>query len=253
MSDETPPSDPPPPKPPRRRRTTPAKAAAPGAKRKVPAVESATVAEVLAAKPTAKRASGTTPRRRAKAADASGTAAAKPKRVRKPKVAAVGADAPAVEPAPQPATLTPEAPAPEAIVPAPVVHEALTAPSAESVGPVAADADAAAIGADIVPPPADDHGLAHGECPADLPGAAQTEAGGVRWAASILAVSSPLLLLFNSHAIDNWARQLPVNSWSAPVIDAATRWHATMQRIGLAAPVDAGRAGWKRVKGEDAG
>ena len=75
----------------------------------------------------------------------------------------------------------------------------------------------------------------------------------MRWAASILAVSSPLLLLFNSHAIDNWARQLPVTNLSAPVIDAATRWHATMQRVGFAAPVDAGRAGWKRVKGEDAG
>ena len=218
MSDNPPPADPPAPKPPRRRRTTPAKAAAPRVRTKVAVDEGGAVEPA----PKPKRAPRAAPRRRAKAAAEAGVAPAKPKRARAKS-------------------------APEAQM---GLGLAADAGNRADVAPEIASAEPAAP--PVTAPQPEDLGLAHGESPADLPGTARIETGGLRWAASIFALSSPLLLLFNSHAIDNWARQLPVTNWSGPVIDAAIGWHGAMQRIGFAAPVDVGRAAWKRVKGEDA-
>ncbi len=218
MSKDLPPADPPAPKPPRRRRTTPAKAAAPRVRAKVAVDEDGAVESA----PKPKRATTAAPRRRTKAAADAGAAPAKTKRVR-----------------------------------AKVVSEAQMDLALAADAELGSDAEPKNSGfvppaTRMAPPEPKDAGLAHGESPADLPGSARIEAGGLKWAAGIFALSSPLLLLFNSHAIDNWARQLPVTNWSGPVIDAAIGWHGAMQRIGFAAPVDAGRAAWKRMKGEDA-
>ncbi len=218
MSNDPPPADAPAPKAPRRRRTTRAKATAPRARKKAVVDEAGAVEPA----PKPKRTPTTAPRRRINVDAEAGAALAKPKRTR----------AKALPGAPMDLSLAADAQA---------------APDAQ---PNIASADLAASSTVKAEP--DDFGLAHGESPADLPGTAHIETGGLRWAASIFALSSPLLLLFNSHAIDNWARQLPVTNWSGPVIDAAIGWHGAMQRIGFAAPVDAGRAAWKRVKGEDA-
>lgn len=250
MSDDTP-AEPPKPAPPKRaprRRTTPAKAAAaPKRARARKPVDGDTTSAATEATSPAQAAAAPATRRRKAAAPKS--KAVPPKRATPSKPATVAA-APADGTKPR---RTRAKPAKPAVAPAdPVAGEPLAEavateativepPVAPTPAPPAADAARHAAHAD---------GLAFGESPVDLPGAARDEGSGLRWASGILAIASPLLLLFNSHAIDNWARQLPVNGWTGPVIDAATQWHATMQRIGFAAPVDAGRAGWKRLKGE---
>jgi hypothetical protein len=249
MSDDTTP----PPKPPAakrapRRRTTPAMAAAvPKAKRarsKPEVVEGTPQAPAAAEAAGSPVAAPVRPRRRKAAAPAAKSVLAK--RATGKAGASAAAD-PAAEPvvAPKkPRTRKAKAKPP---VETPVVAQPveLETAAAEPAAPLAQiDGGSSAEAAEV----SDTLGLALGESPVDLPGAARDEAGGLRWASAILLIASPLLLVFNSHAIDNWARQLPVNSWSGPVIDAAIGWHATMQRIGFAAPVDAGRAGWKRLK-----
>lgn len=249
MSDDTP-AEPPKPAPPKRaprRRATPAKAAAaPKRARTRKPVDGDTAGAASEATSPAQAAAAPAARRRKAAAPKA--KAAVPKRAAAPKPATV-ATAPADGTRPRRTRAKPATPAvapPDPVAAEPLV-EAVAAetppvepPIAPTPAPPAADAARHAAHAD---------GLAFGESPVDLPGAARDEGSGLRWASGILAIASPLLLLFNSHAIDNWARQLPVNGWTGPVIDAATQWHATMQRIGFAAPVDAGRAGWKRLKG----
>jgi len=61
---------------------------------------------------------------------------------------------------------------------------------------------------------------------------------GLRWAAQAMAVSTLALLALNSHALANWADQLPVTRLSEPVVALADDWHAAAGRLGLNAVVD---------------
>lgn len=94
----------------------------------------------------------------------------------------------------------------------------------------------------------DQIGLEFGLSPVDLPDDPAHDDGGVRWFLTILAVSSVLLVLFNSFAIDKWARQLETTATTGPIKDYAAQWHATMQSIGFDAPLEAGRALWRDAK-----
>jgi len=51
-----------------------------------------------------------------------------------------------------------------------------------------------------------------------------------------MLVATGLLLVFNSHGLSVYARDLPPNAFSDQVFAAASRWHNTMQDVGLAAP-----------------
>ena len=252
--DDIPGTTPKPPKRAPRRRTTPAKAAAVPKRTPAKTVEMADAQSEAAAAIAPPKAPPARPRRRrATAAVAPSVAPSPVAEVKKP-----GRKPAAAKPKQVPAPVE-EAAKPKRVRAKRVAKSAPpVVPVEQEFAPEPVSPATASLAVDPVVEPApvqevddDTLGLALGESPVDLPGSARVETGGVGWASAILAIASPLLLLFNSHAIDNWARQLPVNSWSGPVIDAATRWHETMQRIGFAAPVDAGRAGWKRVKGEE--
>ena len=91
-------------------------------------------------------------------------------------------------------------------------------------------------------------GLAFGLSPVDIVEDPDADENGLRWVLVILAVSSLLLAMFNSFAIDKWARQLETTATTGPIKDAAARWHGTMQSLGLDAPLEAGRALWKDAK-----
>ena len=87
-----------------------------------------------------------------------------------------------------------------------------------------------------------DHGLPWGESPIDLPDEAPdadpAPAGGLGWAFGVIATGCVALALFNSHAVANWANQLPQTTATAPVIDAANRWHDRAGALGLNQVVD---------------
>lgn len=82
-------------------------------------------------------------------------------------------------------------------------------------------------------------GLPWGESPIDL--AQEHDAtlqDGWRWAWGVLISSSLALALFNSHAIANWADQLPPNDFTAPIVMAADAWHDKAGQLGLNTVVD---------------
>lgn len=104
-------------------------------------------------------------------------------------------------------------------------------------------------------------GLAWGDSPIDLADVAGDLNGqrpdskpGLGWASGVLLVNTLALLAYNSHALTNWADQLPVASATAPIVNSAHGWHDRAGRMGLNAIVDdvekaatAGRkVGWPR-------
>jgi len=91
-----------------------------------------------------------------------------------------------------------------------------------------------------------DQTLPWAESPIDLPdeapaatGALETTApmqrgtSGVGWACGAIFTSSLALLTFNSHALANWADQLPVVPITIPLIEMADGWHARADGLGL--------------------
>ena len=98
------------------------------------------------------------------------------------------------------------------------------------------------------PAPAHDHELAHGLSPVDLPVPEGGEQPGLGWMAGIIITTSLLLALFNSFAIDKWARALPVSEHSGQIMDAAAAWHGAMDRIDFNLPLETGRSAWHWVK-----
>lgn len=143
---------------------------------------------------------------------------------------------------------------------APPAVEAIIAPVAMSE-PVEAIATPAVVEAPLletVPPPAPPEaqhdpaphsdGLAHGESPVDLPLPDDGEQPGLGWTTRIFIVSTLLLALFNSFAIDKWARALPVTAQSGQIVDAVAAWHSTMDRIDFNLPLETGRSAWHWVK-----
>lgn len=91
-------------------------------------------------------------------------------------------------------------------------------------------------------------GLEFGQSPVDLPADPAHDQAGLRWTATIFAVSSGLLLAFNSFAIDKWARQLEPTQVTGPIKDMAASWHGAMQSLHLDAPLEAGRSAWRAAK-----
>lgn len=94
----------------------------------------------------------------------------------------------------------------------------------------------------------DQIGLQFGLSPVDLPEDPLVEENGLRWMLSILALSSLLLVMFNSFAIDKWASQLETTTLTGPIKDASAQWHAAMQGFGLDTPLEAGRGMWLAAK-----
>jgi hypothetical protein len=90
--------------------------------------------------------------------------------------------------------------------------------------------------------------LAWGECPADLPVPEGGERPGLGWMTQVIVISTLLLLLFNSFAVDKWARSLPVTEQSGQIVDAADRWHSLMGRLYLNWPLETGRTAWHWLK-----
>jgi hypothetical protein len=100
-----------------------------------------------------------------------------------------------------------------------------------------------------------DHVLPWGDSPIDLPGDSPIDLpdgpavmdgaavgtsvvplrriSGVGWATGAVLTSSLALLAFNSHALANWADQLPVVPATARLVAVADDWHARAQRLGL--------------------
>lgn len=62
---------------------------------------------------------------------------------------------------------------------------------------------------------------------------------GLGWVSGAVALSTLALLGLNTHALANWADQLPVLPVTAPVVSAADGWHETAGQLGLNAVVDA--------------
>jgi hypothetical protein len=81
-----------------------------------------------------------------------------------------------------------------------------------------------------------DQGLPQGESPIDMP--EDDARGGIGWACGVIVTSSLALLAFNSHALANWADQLPVVPATAPVVNLADDWHARAETLGLNTVVD---------------
>jgi hypothetical protein len=90
--------------------------------------------------------------------------------------------------------------------------------------------------------------LPWGECPADLPVPETGERPGLGWMTQLIVISSLLLVLFNSFAVDKWARSLPVTEYSGQIIDAADAWHGMMDNFDLNLPLETGRTAWQWVK-----
>ena len=94
----------------------------------------------------------------------------------------------------------------------------------------------------------DEIGLEFGLSPIDLVEDPDADENGLGWMIWILILSSILLAMFNSFAIDKWARQLETTATTGPIKDAAAKWHGTMQSIGLDIPLEAGRELWRDAK-----
>jgi len=89
-----------------------------------------------------------------------------------------------------------------------------------------------------------DDGLPWHDSPVDIAGdepraaPPSNDLAGLGWTAHVLILSSFLLVAFNSHAIANWANQLPITTSTAPAVTAARQWHETASHLGLNAIVD---------------
>lgn len=100
----------------------------------------------------------------------------------------------------------------------------------------------------------DDHalhredGLPYGESPVDIEPMEHGESTGLGWTSKFLATAALLLAVFNTSAVHNWATQVPVNRYTAPLIGMADSWYGAAKSVGLTWPVDTIRSGWKAVQ-----
>jgi hypothetical protein len=94
-----------------------------------------------------------------------------------------------------------------------------------------------------------DKGLEFGLSPVDLaPDAGVREEAGLGWFTRVLALSSVLLVLFNSFAIDKWSREQPVTRWNSQVLVAVHQLHTEMKRFHLDAPLEGMRSVWHGIR-----
>ena len=70
------------------------------------------------------------------------------------------------------------------------------------------------------------------------PGTIELEAGmqpsRLRALPPIMAIALALLLVFNSHGLAKWSRDLPPSTFNLHVADAAAWWHDLMTKLGPA-------------------
>lgn len=88
-------------------------------------------------------------------------------------------------------------------------------------------------------------GLPWGESPIDVQ---DNQAPGIGWTVCVFAVSSALLLLFNSHAIANWANQLTISTKTAPLVTESVKWNEITGLMGLNIFVDKVESGAKSAR-----
>ncbi|MGE3692378.1 MAG: hypothetical protein AB7F98_13465 [Novosphingobium sp.] len=131
-------------------------------------------------------------------------------------------------------------------------EQGLSEPREPSAAPVEVPADDVAIH----PPqlhapgaPVHDEGLEFGLSPVDLPAdPAVGEGKGMGWFVKVLAMTSLLLVLFNSFAIDKWSRERPVTPLNSRVLITAQQFHAEMKGLHLDAPLEGMRSVWHGIK-----
>jgi hypothetical protein len=98
------------------------------------------------------------------------------------------------------------------------------------------------------PPLPDPSGLEDTLSPVDLPGDVPGEGAPLRWAVTIVAVASALLLFLNATSIRAWANELPPGPATDPVIAAADAWYGFTSSLGLAAPVETVHLWWEGAR-----
>lgn len=172
-----------------------------------------------------------------------------PKRVRAPAKAKQAGQLPVSSPAELPPAAEVlahvEAPVSE-LPPLAPVEQALAEPQSE--GP-AGDVTIHPVEPHVPSVHPHDAGLEFGLSPVDLaPDASVREEAGLGWFIRILALSSVLLVLFNSFAIDKWAREQPVTRLNSQVLIAAHQFHAEMQSFHLDAPLEGMRSVWHGIR-----
>lgn len=83
---------------------------------------------------------------------------------------------------------------------------------------------------------------ARAEAPPEVSGEA---ARALRWAATTIAVTTVLLLVFNSASLRDWADGLAPSETSQTIRAAADGWADRMDGLGLSAPRAAVHRSWK--------
>ena len=69
-----------------------------------------------------------------------------------------------------------------------------------------------------------------------------------RQAATAILLAALVALSFGSKALVDWATDLPINRASDAVLNVATAWQATMERVGLSTVAAELRAGFRKVE-----
>lgn len=82
--------------------------------------------------------------------------------------------------------------------------------------------------------------------PVDLPPGEDSHP--LRWTATVIAVATLLLGLFNAEALRNWAHGLPVTPLDARIVAATEGWYGFTDSLGLTRPGQMIRAAYDEVK-----
>jgi len=89
------------------------------------------------------------------------------------------------------------------------------------------------------------------EFPADLPDQSDDGATALKWTASVIALTTLGLALFNPTAISDWADDLPPGPTTVHVVAMSEGWAAAADRLGLAAGHARLHAAWKTAERTD--
>ena len=92
----------------------------------------------------------------------------------------------------------------------------------------------------------DPTGLAHTSSPVDLPEpAVPLPHDGLKWASTIIAVATLILLVFNAHTLRGWAYDLHPTDTTARIVTASETWYDATARLGLNRPVGSLHKFWR--------
>ena len=84
--------------------------------------------------------------------------------------------------------------------------------------------------------------------PIDLP-ASPLEAPGLGWAATVIVTAALVLLAINAVALRDWAEELTPSPTQARLADAAERWVAITDEVGLGTARGWLHDRWKAIEG----